>query len=39
MLLDKLMTTKEREIAELLMGKGHSELDALIAELKKEGMI
>ena len=39
MLLDELMTAKEREIAGLLMGKGHSELDALIVELEKEGMI
>ena len=39
MLLDELMTTKEREIAELLTGNGQSELDALIAELEKERMI
>ena len=39
MLLDELITAEEYEIAELLMGKGHSELDTLIAELKKEGVI
>lgn len=39
MLLDELITAEEYEIAELLMGKGHSELDTLIAELEKEGVI